>query len=65
MVNVMKIINCLSRVSEISVTGSYIKAGVIVRDILCSNGVIHIIDNLMHVATRNVLDEMKRHKEIR
>ncbi|VDI71879.1 Hypothetical predicted protein [Mytilus galloprovincialis] len=49
---------------EISVTGSYIKAGVIVRDILCSNGVIHIIDNLMHVATRNVLDEMKRHKEI-
>ncbi|XP_063437593.1 fasciclin-1-like [Mytilus trossulus] len=49
---------------EISVTGSYITAGVIVRDILCSNGVIHIIDNLMHVATRNILDEMKRHKEI-
>lgn len=51
--------------SEISVTGSYIKADVIVSDIMCSNGVIHVIDNLIHVPTRNILDEMKRHPEIR
>ncbi|XP_069103214.1 uncharacterized protein [Argopecten irradians] len=46
------------------VTGSYIFAKVVEEDILCSNGVIHIIDDLLHVPTRNILEQMSRYTDL-
>ncbi|OWF56282.1 fasciclin-1-like isoform X2 [Mizuhopecten yessoensis] len=46
------------------VTGSHIFAKVVVMDILCSNGVIHIIDDLLHVPTRNILEQMARYTDL-
>ncbi|XP_033726221.1 fasciclin-1-like isoform X2 [Pecten maximus] len=46
------------------VTGSYIFAKVVEEDIWCSNGVIHIIDDLLHVPTRNILEQMSRYTDL-
>ncbi|KAL4228516.1 hypothetical protein ACF0H5_011564 [Mactra antiquata] len=40
------------------VIGSKVRANVIIEDIWCSNGILHIIDNILHIPTRNILDEM-------
>ncbi|XP_052224064.1 uncharacterized protein LOC127839720 [Dreissena polymorpha] len=40
------------------IVGSRIRADVVIEDILCSNGVLHITDKLLHLPTRNIVDEM-------
>ncbi|KAL5020344.1 hypothetical protein ScPMuIL_003236, partial [Solemya velum] len=49
-----------NRESGIRVEGSHIQASVIVEDIWCSNGVLHIVDNLLHIPTRNIIEELAR-----
>ncbi|WAR06644.1 BGH3-like protein [Mya arenaria] len=39
--------------------GSRIRANVVIEDIWCSNGVLHVTDNLLHVPTRNILNEIQ------
>ncbi|XP_052254628.1 uncharacterized protein LOC127860548 isoform X2 [Dreissena polymorpha] len=40
------------------IIGSRIRADVVIEDIWCSNGVLHITDNLLHLPTRNIVNEM-------
>jgi len=47
------------------VIGSHILAKVIVRDIWCRNGILHIIDDLLHIPTRNIMEEMARYNDLR
>lgn len=48
-----------------TIEGSHIEANIVTSDIWCSNGVLHIIDNILHIPTRNIMDEMARHGDIR
>ncbi|XP_060585787.1 uncharacterized protein LOC132741599 isoform X2 [Ruditapes philippinarum] len=43
------------------VIGSKIRANVVIEDIWCSNGILHIVDNIVHLPTRNIIDEMSVH----
>ena len=45
--------------------GSRIRANVVVHDIWCSNGVLHIVDNILHLPTRDIVDEIERHPKLR
>ncbi|XP_061190852.1 fasciclin-1-like [Saccostrea echinata] len=49
---------------EFTVEGSYVVAKVVTQDIWCSNGVLHIIDNILHIPTRNIMDELARHEDV-
>lgn len=51
--------------SDMMVEGSHVKARVIVKDIWCSNGVLHIVDDILHVAIRSIIEEMDRRPDIR
>lgn len=55
----------LTFLTGITIQGGHIVAKIVTRDIWCSNGVLHIIDNILHIPTRNVMDELARHSEIR
>ncbi|KAK3584546.1 hypothetical protein CHS0354_031953 [Potamilus streckersoni] len=57
-------LNITKRETGLVVTGTFIEASVIVRDIWCSNGVLHIVDNLLHVPTRNIVEEMAKSIEL-
>lgn len=43
----------------IYVIGSHIRANVVIQDIWCSNGILHITDNILHIPTRTVKDEIQ------
>lgn len=43
----------------IRVIGSHIRANVVIEDIWCSNGILHIIDNILHIPTRTIKDEIQ------
>ena len=47
------------------VTGSHVTARVTVQDIWCSNGVIFIIDEILHLPTRTIAEELKRRPELK
>ncbi|XP_046575754.1 uncharacterized protein LOC124283773 [Haliotis rubra] len=49
---------------DMMVEGSHVKARVIVKDIWCSNGVLHIVDDILHVAIRSIIEEMDRRPDI-
>ncbi|XP_045209356.2 fasciclin-1-like [Mercenaria mercenaria] len=46
------------------VIGSKIRANVVIEDIWCSNGILHIVDNIIHLPTRNIVDEMSVHPSL-
>ncbi|XP_022312175.2 uncharacterized protein LOC111117369 isoform X1 [Crassostrea virginica] len=50
--------------NDFTIEGSHIVSKVVTSDIWCSNGVLHIIDNILHLPTRNLMDEMSRHGDI-
>ncbi|KAK3094302.1 hypothetical protein FSP39_000056, partial [Pinctada imbricata] len=56
--------NFLSCISGFTVEGNHITANVIRKNIWCSNGILHIIDNLLHIPIRNVMEEIRRYPEI-
>lgn len=45
---------------EFYVKGGHITARITTSDIWCSNGVIHVIDNLLFLPTRNIYEEIAR-----
>ncbi|GFR75111.1 fasciclin-1 [Elysia marginata] len=53
------------KTSEITITGGHVTSKVIVKDIYCSNGVLHIIDDLLHIPTRTVGHEIRLRPELR
>ncbi|XP_041355644.1 uncharacterized protein LOC121373221 isoform X2 [Gigantopelta aegis] len=44
----------------IGVVGSHVKAHVMVQDIWCSNGILHIVDDILHVPIRSIMEELER-----
>ncbi|KAL3854622.1 hypothetical protein ACJMK2_013883 [Sinanodonta woodiana] len=57
-------LNITKKETGLVVTGTFIEASIIVRDIWCSNGVLHIVDNLLHVPTRNIVEELAKRTEL-
>ncbi|KAH9491607.1 hypothetical protein Btru_031022 [Bulinus truncatus] len=53
------------RTSTITVSGGHVTSEIEVRDIFCSNGVIHVIDDLLHTPTRTIGREIKLREELR
>ncbi|XP_059159648.1 uncharacterized protein LOC131943508 [Physella acuta] len=53
------------RTSTIKITGGHVTSEVKVRDIFCSNGVLHIIDDILHTPTRTVDKEMRTREPLR
>ncbi|KAK3799814.1 hypothetical protein RRG08_048538 [Elysia crispata] len=51
--------------SEITITGGHVTSKVLVKDIYCSNGVLHILDDLLHIPTRTVGHEIRLRPELR
>ena len=45
--------------SGLHVIGSHIQANVVIEDIWCSNGILHITDNILHLPTRTVKEEIE------
>ncbi|XP_070177843.1 uncharacterized protein [Littorina saxatilis] len=50
---------------DLYVRGSHVTAKVTVKDVWCSNGVIFIIDEILHLPTRTIADELKRRPELK
>ncbi|XP_055872602.1 uncharacterized protein LOC106073270 isoform X3 [Biomphalaria glabrata] len=50
--------------SSIKVIGGHVTSEIEVRDIFCSNGVIHIIDDLLHTPTRTIGREIKLREDL-
>ncbi|KAK7475733.1 hypothetical protein BaRGS_00033005, partial [Batillaria attramentaria] len=44
----------------IHVTGSHVTARVTVKNVWCSNGVIYVIDEILHLPTRTVAEELNK-----
>ncbi|XP_050398819.2 fasciclin-1 isoform X2 [Patella vulgata] len=49
---------------EFEVEGSHVRARVIVKDIWCSNGVLHIVDDILHLPIRNIVQEIAKHSDL-
>ncbi|GFN95738.1 transforming growth factor-beta-induced protein ig-h3 [Plakobranchus ocellatus] len=45
--------------ADITITGGHVTTKLTVKDIYCSNGVLHIIEDLLHIPTRTVGEEIK------
>ena len=51
--------------ADLFVTGSHVTARVTVQNVWCSNGVIFIIDEILHLPTRTIAEELKRRPELK
>lgn len=54
-----KIITLYNVNQGIYVIGSKVRVNVVIHDIWCSNGMLHITDGVLHLPTRNLMDEME------
>ncbi|XP_076439131.1 transforming growth factor-beta-induced protein ig-h3-like [Babylonia areolata] len=50
---------------DIYVQGSHVKAKVTVQNVWCINGVIFIIDEILHLPTRTIAEELSRRPELK
>ncbi|XP_025082165.1 fasciclin-1-like isoform X2 [Pomacea canaliculata] len=49
---------------DLFVSGSHVTARVTEMDIWCSNGVVYVIDEVLHLPVRTIFQELKRHPNL-
>lgn len=61
----VKIKLCLVFILGFIIEGSYIEVNIVISDVWCLNGVLYIIDNILYIFIRNIMDEMVCYGDIR
>lgn len=54
----------INNAADLFVSGSHVTARVTEMDIWCSNGVVYVIDEVLHLPVRTIFQELKRHPNL-